>query len=298
MFCLGCYHSLTPTTIRFIHRLIVTDCQQAKIDRLSQENEALQKQLEQSQKMAALGELVSTTTHEFNNVLMTIINYARMGMRHDDKPTRDKAFNKINQAGERAARITKSVLGMARNRSEVFEPTDLAKLIEGSMVLLEREMQKYRIGVEMEFDEVPEVSAMGNQIQQVILNLLINARQAMPDGGRLVIRLKLSEGGEFVDLSVRDYGTGMAEETLHQIFQPYYSTKSGPDESGKGGTGLGLATCKKIIESHGGKIRVESSLGKGTCFTLRFPALRSTPVAPPNLASASAQAASVNVSTE
>lgn len=276
----------------------MTDCQQAKIDRLSQENEALQKQLEQSQKMAALGELVSTTTHEFNNVLMTIINYARMGMRHDDKPTRDKAFNKINQAGERAARITKSVLGMARNRSEVFEPTDLAKLIEGSMVLLEREMQKYRIGVEMEFDEVPEVSAMGNQIQQVILNLLINARQAMPDGGRLVIRLKSSDAGEFVDLSVRDYGTGMAEETLHQIFQPYYSTKSGPDESGKGGTGLGLATCKKIIESHGGKIRVESSLGKGTCFTLRFPALRSTPVAPPNLASASAQAASVNVSTE
>lgn len=276
----------------------MTDCQQAKLDRLSQENEALQKQLEQSQKMAALGELVSTTTHEFNNVLMTIINYARMGMRHDDKPTRDKAFNKINQAGERAARITKSVLGMARNRSEVFEPTDLAKLIEGSMVLLEREMQKYRIGVEMEFDEVPEVSAMGNQIQQVILNLLINARQAMPDGGRLVIRLKSSDAGEFVDLSVRDYGTGMAEETLHQIFQPYYSTKSGPDESGKGGTGLGLATCKKIIESHGGKIRVESSLGKGTCFTLRFPALRSAPVAPPNLASASAQAASVNVSTE
>lgn len=276
----------------------MTDCQQAKLDRLSQENEALQKQLEQSQKMAALGELVSTTTHEFNNVLMTIINYARMGMRHDDKPTRDKAFNKINQAGERAARITKSVLGMARNRSEVFEPTDLAKLIEGSMVLLEREMQKYRIGVEMEFDEVPEVSAMGNQIQQVILNLLINARQAMPDGGRLVIRLKSSDAGEFVDLSVRDYGTGMAEETLHQIFQPYYSTKSGPDESGKGGTGLGLATCKKIIESHGGKIRVESSLGKGTCFTLRFPALRSAPVAPPNLASASAQAASVNVPTE
>lgn len=276
----------------------MTDCQQAKIDRLSQENEALQKQLEQSQKMAALGELVSTTTHEFNNVLMTIINYARMGMRHDDKPTRDKAFNKINQAGERAARITKSVLGMARNRSEVFEPTDLAKLIEGSMVLLEREMQKYRIGVEMEFDEVPEVSAMGNQIQQVILNLLINARQAMPDGGRLVIRLKSSDAGEFVDLSVRDYGTGMAEETLHQIFQPYYSTKSGPDESGKGGTGLGLVTCKKIIESHGGKIRVESSLGKGTCFTLRFPALRSAPVAPPNLASASAQAASVNVPTE
>lgn len=275
----------------------MTDCQQAKIDRLTQENAQLQQQVEQCQKMAALGELVSTTTHEFNNVLMTIINYARMGMRHDDKPTRDKAFNKINQAGERAARITKSVLGMARNRSEAFEPTDLAKLIDGSMVLLEREMQKYRIGVEMELENVPEVSAMGNQIQQVILNLLINARQAMPDGGRLVIRLKPSEAGDFVDLSVRDYGTGMAEETLHQIFQPYYSTKSGPDESGKGGTGLGLATCKKIIEAHSGKIRVESSPGKGTCFTLRFPAIRPA-VGAPNLINASAQTGSMNVTAE
>ena len=135
---------------------------------------------------------------------------------------------------------------------------------------------------------------MGNQIQQVVLNLLINARQAMPDGGRLVIRLKSSEAGEFVDLSVRDYGTGMPEETLRQIFDPYFSTKSGPDESGKGGTGLGLSTCKKIIEAHGGKIRVESSLGKGTCFTLRFPALRSAPVAPaaPNLAGLQAPSSS------
>ncbi len=251
----------------------MTDCKQAEIDRLTQENSLLQKQIDQLQKMSALGELVSTTTHEFNNVLMTIINYARMGMRHDDKPTRDKAFNKINQAGERAARITKSVLGMARNRSESFEATDLAKLIDGSMVLLEREMQQYRIVVEMEFDDVPAVNAIGNQIQQVILNLLINSRQAMPDGGRLVIRLKQDDSRQFVDLSVRDYGMGMEQETLRKIFQPYYSTKSGPDESGKGGTGLGLATCKKIIEAHGGKIRVESSVGKGTCFTLRFPAI-------------------------
>lgn len=274
----------------------MTDCKQAEIDRLTQENATLQKQIEQLQKMSALGELVSTTTHEFNNVLMTIINYARMGMRHDDKATRDKAFDKINKAGERAARITKSVLGMARNRSESFEATDLANLIDGSMVLLERELQKYRIAVEMEFEEVPQVSAMGNQIQQVILNLLINSRQAMPDGGRLVIRLKQDDSRQFVDLSVRDYGTGMAEETLHKIFQPYFSTKSGPDESGKGGTGLGLATCKKIIEAHGGKIRVESSIGKGTCFTLRFPAIRPAPAAA-TVAGIASPVAQVNVAS-
>ena len=123
----------------------VSECQQNENQRLQEEITALKKRLDQSQRMTALGELVSTTTHEFNNVLMTIINYAKMGMRHDDKETRDKAFEKINKAGMRASKITNAVLGMARNRSEHFEMTDVAKLIDESMVLLEREMQKYRI---------------------------------------------------------------------------------------------------------------------------------------------------------
>ena len=258
----------------------MSECQQTEIKQLQEEISALKKRIDQCQRMTALGELVSTTTHEFNNVLMTIINYAKMGMRHDDKETRDKAFDKINTAGARAAKITNAVLGMARNRSETFEKTDIAKLIDETMVLLEREMAKYRIAVEMELDEnVPEVSAIGNQIQQVLMNLLINARQAMLEGGRLIVRLKQNTETQTVDLSVRDYGTGMDNETMHKIFQPYYSTKEGPDESGKGGTGLGLATCKNIIEAHGGKIRVESSIGKGTCFTLMFPiAAQASPI--------------------
>ena len=231
----------------------------------------LKAELRKSQSMAALGELTSTATHEFNNVLMTIINYAKMGMRHDDKETRDKAFAKINKAGQRASKITNSVLGMARNRSEHFEMTNVKTIIDESMVLLEREMQKYRIAVDMEIDDVPEVSAIGNQIQQVLLNLLINARQAMSDGGQLVIKLKQNTESNTVDLSVRDYGPGIPQEKLRRIFEPFYTTKQGPDESGKGGTGVGLATCKNIIEAHGGKIRVESSVGKGTCFTLKLP---------------------------
>jgi signal transduction histidine kinase len=250
----------------------VSDCQQNQTKQLQEEIAALKKQLDQSQRMTALGELVSTTTHEFNNVLMTIINYAKMGMRHDDKETRDKAFDKINKAGHRAAKITNAVLGMARNRSEHFEMTDVASLIEETMVLLEREMQKYRISVDMQVeDNLPEVSVIGNQIQQVLMNLLINARQAMSEGGQLVIKLKQSKETNSVDLSVRDYGPGIEQDKLRQIFKPFYSTKSGPDESGKGGTGVGLSTCKNIIEAHGGKIRVESSVGKGTCFTLMLP---------------------------
>lgn len=258
----------------------MSECQQQEIQQLQKEITALKKQIDQCQRMTALGELVSTTTHEFNNVLMTIINYAKMGIRHDDKETRDKAFDKINNAGMRAAKITNAVLGMARNRGDHFEQTDIKKLIDETMVLLEREMNKYRIAVETEFEEnVPEVTAIGNQIQQVLMNLLINARQAMLDGGRVVIRLKQNKESNSVDLSIRDYGTGMTPETMHKIFDAYYSTKDGPDESGKGGTGLGLAACKNIIEAHGGKIRVESTVGKGTCFTLKFPlAKQSTPV--------------------
>lgn len=253
----------------------MNESQPAEIQQLQDEITGLKQQLDRCQKMTALGELVSTTTHEFNNVLMTIMNYAKMGMRHDDKETRDKAFDKISQASNRAAKITNSVLGMARNRSEHFEQTDLRQIIDESMVLLEREMQKYRIAIEQHYDEnVPEVSAIGNQIQQVLMNLLINARQAMPDGGQLLMKLKHDEASNMVELSVRDYGCGMTDETMRKIFQPYYTTKSGPDASGKGGTGLGLAACKNIVEAHGGKLRVESAIGKGTNFIVKLPVTR------------------------
>lgn len=238
---------------------------------------ALEQQLAQAQKMTALGELVSTTTHEFNNVLMTILNYARLGLRHKDEPTRDKALQKILDAGQRAAKITSSVLGMARNRSSGLEPTDVAKLIEEALVLLEREMSKYRISVELQIASAPEVMANGNQIQQVLLNLLINARQAMPSGGRLLIKLEHDKGGGTVDLTVRDTGSGIPAEKLPRIFERFYTTKSGPDESGKGGTGLGLSTCKTIIDAHRGRIRVESTLGKGTAFIIKLPVAKSPP---------------------
>jgi signal transduction histidine kinase len=105
----------------------------------------------------------------------------------------------------------------------------------------------------------------------VLLNLLINARQAMPQGGRLWIRLRHDADQQLVELTVRDSGVGIPREHLPRIFEPYFSTKSQPDSGGQGGTGLGLATCRTIIEAHGGRIRVESSLGKGTAFTLRLP---------------------------
>lgn len=234
----------------------------------------LQQQLAQAQRLTAIGELASTVTHEFNNVLMTIINYAKMGMRHKDETTRDKAFEKILAAGERAATITNSVLGMARNRSDSFEPTDLAVIIKETLILVEREMRKYRVSVETQIQQVPPANAIGNQIQQVLLNLLINARQATPEGGRIIIGLSHDARNDTVDLTVRDTGSGIPADKLPRIFDPFFSTKKGPDGSGKGGTGLGLSTCRNIIEHHRGRIRVESTVGVGTCFTIKLPVYR------------------------
>jgi signal transduction histidine kinase len=121
---------------------------------------------------------------------------------------------------------------------------------------------------------VPEVSAIGNQIQQVLLNLLINARQAMTSGGRVIVRLEHDAAAGTVDLVVRDTGCGIPAEKLPRIFEPFYTTKGGPDETGKGGTGLGLSACHNIVQAHGGRIRVESTIGKGTQFTIKLPVAR------------------------
>jgi signal transduction histidine kinase len=234
----------------------------------------LRGQVLEARKLAGLGELLGTTTHEFNNALTTILNYARMGLRHRDQPTRDKALERILSAGTRAAKITASVLSMSRSRATRFEPTDLTMLVEDVLVLLEREMMKYRVQVEREFAPVPRVAANPSQIQQVLLNLLVNARQAMPGGGRLILRLAHDEPSGLVDLMVRDTGCGMTPDVMRRIFDPHFTTKSGPDETGKGGTGLGLTACREIVEAHRGRIRVESAPGKGTAITIRLPVLQ------------------------
>ncbi|GIW94222.1 MAG: two-component sensor histidine kinase [Pirellulaceae bacterium] len=256
-----------------------------RLEELEKQLEQLKERLVQCERLAVLGELVSTTTHEFNNILMTIINYAKLGMRAADEPTRAKALDRILAASQRAARITATILGAARNRSESFEPTDLPGLVRDTLLLLEREMQKYRIQVECDLQPVPAVLAIGNQIQQVLINLLVNARQAMPDGGRLLVRVAPAHEPDMVQLVVRDTGTGIPAELLPKIFEPFFTTKRGPDRSGKGGTGLGLSYCRDVIEAHRGRIRVESTVGKGTAFTILLP------VAPPAAFSQAAQAA-------
>lgn len=251
---------------------------------LAQQVEILKERLAQAQKLAGLGELLSTVAHDLNNVLMPVINYAQMGLRHKDEPTREKSFTKILQAGQKAARIIATTLGMARGRSNAArEATNLVQVVEDALLLLEREMTNHRVSVERQFENVPEAIVNAGQIQQVLLNLVINARQAMPKGGHLLVRLAYDAAANMVDLTVRDNGSGIEPEKLRRIFDPFFTTKSGPDATGKGGTGVGLSSCREIVEAHQGRIRVESTVGKGTAFTIKLPAVQRA-VGAPNVA--------------
>ncbi|MCA9238996.1 MAG: sensor histidine kinase, partial [Planctomycetales bacterium] len=138
-------------------------------DAVEQQMAQLKQDLLDAQRMAALGELASTTAHEFNNLLTTILNYAKMGLRHKDEATRTRALEKILAAGTRAEKVTNSVLGMARNRGTSPAPTRLGDLVGETMVLLEREMAKHRIQVEVEIMTDRRALVVGSQIQQVLM---------------------------------------------------------------------------------------------------------------------------------
>lgn len=232
--------------------------------------EDLQRQLVQAQKMSSVGALAASITHEFNNILTTVINYAKMGLRRKDNETREKAFNKILTAGQRASKITTGMLSYARTNGRRRDDIDLVQLVEDVLVLVEKDLQIHRVQLQTQFQSHPVASVNSSQIQQVLLNLIINARQAMEGGGRMFIAVRTNDETGMAEISVRDTGVGIPAEKLHRIFEPFYSTKDA-DEQGQGGTGLGLSMCREVIESHMGRIRVESAVGKGTMFTLKLP---------------------------
>src|SRR5262245_22783817 len=234
------------------------------------ETEALRQQLLQAQRLSSVGELASSITHEFNNILTTIINSAKLGMRNPDPGEKQQAFDRIVKAGQRAATIASGMLAFARTTPTHRSNCDIARLVEGVLVLPEKDLMKHRVHVETRFLSRPLAWVVPGQIEQILVNLVINARQAMPHGGRLKIEVKENRPADMVEVRVWDTGVGMPPEQLRQIFEPFCTTKQ-PDEYGRGGTGLGLSVCRQIIEQHHGRIRVESVVGKGSTFTIKLP---------------------------
>jgi signal transduction histidine kinase len=237
----------------------------------SSETDQLRQQLLQAQKLSSVGALASSVAHEFNNILTTIINYARLALRNPaDDASRTQALEKILKGSTRAATIINSMLGFARNTSTQREMTDLVGLVEEVLILTDKDLSKHRIHIDKRFHGRPRACVVPAQVEQVLLNLIINARQAMPRGGHLRIEVRDNGQTGLVELKVSDTGVGIPPERLRLIFEPFYTTKE-PDASGHGGTGLGLSVCRQIVEQHQGRIRVESLVGKGSTFTIKLP---------------------------
>jgi signal transduction histidine kinase len=236
------------------------------------EVEALRRQVIALQRISSLGLLAGSVCHELNNALTPILNYAKLGLRNSDPAFSARAFEKIVEAAQRAAAVTGGVLGLARPRADRRRATDLVRLAEEVILLVGKDLSGNRTRLDFQAVDRPHARVNPAQIQQVLLNLIINARQAMPDGGTVRVRVAKDPTGRLAELSVSDTGVGIALADLPRIFEPFFTTKSDPDASGLGGTGLGLSVCREIVEAHHGRLRVQSRPGEGTTFTLRLPA--------------------------
>ena len=242
------------------------------------EREELRQQLEQSQKLESLGRLAGGVAHDFNNLLTVINGYSDVLIKDlpEDNPQR-QVIEEIRGAGERAAALTKQLLTFGRRQIGRPRPLELNALISGAKRMLQRLIGE-DILLETYLDPALDlVMADPGQMNQVLLNLSVNARDAMPDGGRLVLATANArfdrenappgcQPGSYVRLTVADAGAGMDDETMRHLFEPFFTTKP----SGHG-TGLGLASVYGIVKQSGGSIRVHSKPGKGCRFEIHLP---------------------------
>ena len=235
------------------------------------ETDLLRQQLQRAQRLSSVGTLASSVAHEFNNILTTILNYAKLGLRPTaTEQSRLECLEKVLKGSQRAASIVSSMLGFTRNQTIRRELTDLVALVEDTLLLCEKDLSKHQVHIERKFTCRPKAPVVAQQIQQILLNLIINARQAMPRGGRITLDVRENARTHMAEIHVCDTGAGIPPEKLRLIFDPFFTTKE-PDSDGHGGSGLGLSVCRQIIEQHQGRIRVESIVGKGSKFTVKLP---------------------------
>ncbi len=252
--------------------------------RLEAARQAMEKQLHQSERLESLGQLAGGIAHDFNNLLAIIMNYA--GFVADgtaDDPVVQADIKQIQDAADRAARITQQLLIVGRRDTPQAEVLDPGAIVAGVQELLSTAIGA---GIELRVRTapgLPAIQADRGQVEQVLLNLAVNARDAMPEGGALTIETRAAEPadgharpcpglGRYVELAVTDTGSGMSADLVARIFDPFFTTKP----AGRG-TGLGLATVRSVVTRMGGDIDVESREGVGTTFRIRLPAAATAP---------------------
>jgi signal transduction histidine kinase len=231
-----------------------------------EERVALQEQLRHADRLATIGQLAAGVAHELNEPLGNILGFAQLASKTDQLPEQTlKDLNRIIDASLQAREIIKKLMIFARQMPTKRLPVDVNKLIEEGLYFFE--MRCVKSGIDLQCVLNPQLpNVIGDQLalNQVLVNLVVNAIQAMPEGGTLIIRTSAVE--DRVHIKVEDTGHGMSQETMKKIFIPFFTTKDVNE-----GTGLGLAVVHGIITSHGGKINVSSTPGKGSLFDVILP---------------------------
>ena len=256
---------LVTRKFNVIGRLIIMDDITERVE--------LESQLSQADKLSSIGLLAAGVAHEVNTPLAVISSYAQMLSKQlQGDPQRSSLMEKITRQTFRASEIVNNLLNFSRTGGTEFTDVNVNKIILDTLALLEHQFKTTKIQVQDELCEhLPPISGNPGRLQQVFLNLFLNARDAMPGGGTLRVG---TSNGEGVSVAISDTGAGVPQEHIQRIYDPFFTTKSTPREGQGKGTGLGLSVTYGIIQEHAGKIRVESRPGEGTTFYLDFPLMR------------------------
>ena len=242
------------------------------------EVKTLKEQLLQSEKLAVLGQLAAGVAHEINNPINGIITYLHLLRKRLDRNEFDQNqwsedLRLIERETQRIGRLVKNLLNFSRKTELDLRPLRLDQLVEDTLPLLNDQFLIKHINVSKEITlPIPEILGDANQLQQVLINIVVNSIQAVRENGNIRIKVR-PEGGKgrkcFVILEVEDDGTGIPEDEIDKIFDPFYTKKSAKD----GGIGLGLSIVRQIVTAHHGRIKIDSEPGKGTVFSVQFPTL-------------------------
>ena len=243
------------------------------------ERARIEESLRQAQKIEAIGQLTGGVAHDFNNLLMVILGGLEMLDRTAESERRKLLIDGMRQAAERGAALTRQLLAFSRRQPLQPQPTDLSNQIGSMRELLERSLRG-DVHIELSFpDDLWPIQVDPGELELVVLNLAVNARDAMPRGGTITIgaaNVTASDEGElrgdYVRLSIADTGTGMSDEVKAHLFEPFFTTK----DVGKG-SGLGLAQVYGFAKQSGGAVHIDSELGRGTCVTLMLPRSQAQP---------------------
>lgn len=230
----------------------------------------IESQLMMSSKMSAVGQLASGVAHEFNNLIAAIYGYAQFMKDNRDEKLFEKGIRIILSSSERARDLTRSLLTFSRATEGRIEALNPNELMDDVLILVEQQLLKEGIRVERDYGRLPHAMAERGRLQEVFLNLVSNARHAMPEGG--VLSLGSCAEGQEVIIEVSDTGVGIPPEHLSRLFEPFFTTKGPLNANRVPGTGLGLFTVYNTVQAHGGRTEVESRPGHGTIVRLIFPA--------------------------